>query len=103
MYALDLGAQRPAATAGASVQLEDGLDGAALCYGPAGGVLASHRHWLVVEGLWANLKGKGGELANLTHATLAGVIAQAHHGIERVRRTPHLPYSFRRRPGLSVA
>jgi hypothetical protein len=55
-----------------------------------------------VEGLWSNLKSKGGELANLTYPTLAGVIQQAHRGIERVRQTPHLAYSFLRRSGLSV-
>jgi len=48
-------------------------------------------------------KGKGGELANLTYPNLAGVIAQAHRGIERVRQTPHLAYSFLRHAGLSVA
>lgn len=77
--------------------------------------LASQRHWLVVErlpayapelnpveGLWSNLKGKGGELANRTSSTLAGVIAQAHRGIDRVRETPHLAYSFLRRSGLPV-
>jgi hypothetical protein len=31
------------------------------------------------------------------------VIAQAHCGIDRVRRTPHLAYSFLRRTGLSVS
>jgi hypothetical protein len=41
-------------------------------------------------------------LANLTYPTLAGVIEQAHREIERVRRTPHLGYSFLRRSGLSV-
>jgi hypothetical protein len=78
--------------------------------------ITSQRHWLVVErlpayapelnpveGLWSNLKGKGGELANLTYPTLAGVIAQAHRGIQRVRQTPHLAYSFLRRSGLSVS
>jgi hypothetical protein len=34
---------------------------------------------------------------------LAEVIAQAHQGIERIRRTPHLAYSFLRHAGLSVA
>jgi hypothetical protein len=47
--------------------------------------IAGQRHWLVVErlpayapelnpveGLWSNLKGKGGELANLCAPTLAG-------------------------------
>jgi hypothetical protein len=76
---------------------------------------ASQRHWLVVErlpayapelnpveALWSNLKSKGGELANLCYPTLAGVISQAHRGIQRVRQRPHLAYSFLRRSGLSV-
>jgi hypothetical protein len=41
------------------------------------------------------------ELANLTSPTLAEVIQQAHLGIERVRRTPHLAYSFLGHTGLS--
>jgi hypothetical protein len=45
---------------------------------------------------------KGGELANLTDPTLAGVIAQAHRRIDRVRNPPHLAYSFLRRSGLAV-
>jgi hypothetical protein len=52
-------------------------------------------------GLWSSLKAV--ELANLTSPTLAEVIDQAHRGIERVRRTPHLAYSFLRRTGLSVS
>ena len=76
--------------------------------------LNTHRSWLVVErlpayapelnpveGLWSNLKAV--ELANLTGPTLAEVIDQAHKGIERVRRTPHLAYSFLRHAGLSVS
>jgi hypothetical protein len=47
-----------------------------------------------VEGLWSSLKTV--ELANLTGLTLAEVIDQAYRGIERVRRTPHLPSSFLR-------
>jgi hypothetical protein len=31
------------------------------------------------------------------------VIEQAHQGIEQVRRTPHLAYSFLRHAGLSVS
>jgi transposase len=54
-----------------------------------------------VEGLWSSLKAV--ELANLTSPTLAEVIGQAHRGIERVRRTPHLAYSFLRHAGLSVS
>jgi transposase len=54
-----------------------------------------------VEGLWSNLKTM--ELANLTGPTLAEMIGQAHRGIDRVRRTPHLAYSFLRHAGLSVS
>ena len=54
-----------------------------------------------VVGPWSDLKAV--ELANLTGPTLAEVIDQAHRGIERVRRTPHLAYSFLRRTGLSVS
>jgi hypothetical protein len=43
------------------------------------------------------------ELANLTPPTLAGVLQQAHRGIERVRRTPHLADSFLGHAGLSVS
>jgi hypothetical protein len=59
--------------------------------------LNTQRHWLVtqrlpahapdlnpVEALWSCLKAV--ELANLTGPTLAEVIAQAHQGIERIRR-----------------
>ena len=76
--------------------------------------LNTQRSWLVVErlpayapelnpveGLWSSLKAV--ELANLTGPTLAEVIGQAHRGIERVRGTPHLAYSFLRRTGLSVS
>jgi transposase len=76
--------------------------------------LNTQRHWLVVErlpayapelnpteGLWSSLKAV--ELANLTAPALAEAIAQAHKGIERVRRTPHLAYSFLRHAGLSVS
>jgi hypothetical protein len=76
--------------------------------------LATQRSWLVVErlpayapelnpveGLWSSFKAV--ELANLTSPTLAQVIDQAHRGVERVRRTPHLAYSFLRHAGLSVS
>jgi hypothetical protein len=76
--------------------------------------LTTQRSWLVVErlpayapelnpveGLWSSLKAV--ELANLMSPTLAEVIQQAHHGIDRVRRTPHLAYSFLRHTGLSVS
>jgi hypothetical protein len=43
------------------------------------------------------------ELANLASPTLAEVIQQAHRGIERVRGTPHLAYSFLRHARLSVS
>jgi hypothetical protein len=32
-----------------------------------------------------------------------GLVPPHDHGIERVRRTPHLAYSFLRRTGLSVS
>jgi transposase len=54
-----------------------------------------------VEGLWSNLKAV--ELANFCGWTLAEVIDHAHLGIERIRRTPHLAYSFLRHAGLSVS
>jgi hypothetical protein len=76
--------------------------------------LNRQRSWLVVEplpayapelnpveGLWSSRKAV--ELANLTLPTLAEVIDQAHRGIDRVRRTPHLAYSFLRHTGLSVS
>jgi transposase len=76
--------------------------------------LNSQRHWLVVErlpayapelnpveGLWSSLKAV--ELANLTSPTLAEVINQTRQGIQRIRRTPHLAYSFLRHAGLSVS
>jgi hypothetical protein len=76
--------------------------------------IGRQRSWLVVErlpayapdrnpveGLWSSLKAV--ELANLTVPTLGEVIGQAQRGIQRVRRTPHLAYSFLRRTGLSVA
>ena len=76
--------------------------------------LNTQRSWLVVErlpayapelnpveGLWSSLKAV--ELANLVAPTLAEVIQQAHRGVERIRRTPHLAYSFLRRAGLSVS
>jgi len=76
--------------------------------------LNTQRSWLVVErlpadapdlnpveGLWSSLKAV--ELANLVSPTLAEVIAQAYHGIDRVRGAPHLAYSFLRHVSLSVA
>jgi hypothetical protein len=51
--------------------------------------------------LWSSLKAV--ELANLCGPTLAEVIQQAHRGIDRIRRTPHLAYSFLRHAGLSVS
>ena len=76
--------------------------------------LAAQRSWLVterlpayapelnpVEGLWSSLKAV--ELANLTVPTLAEVIDQAHQGIQRIRETPQLAFSFLRHAGLSVS
>jgi hypothetical protein len=76
--------------------------------------LNTQRSWLVVErlrasapefnpveGLWSSLKAV--ELANLTATSLGEVIDQAHLGVDRVRRTPHLAYSFLRHAGLSAS
>ena len=75
--------------------------------------LRAQRHWLVVErlpayapelipveGLGANVKGV--DLANLAGDTLQEVTAAAQRGIDRIRRTWHLPYSFLRYTGLSL-
>jgi transposase len=75
--------------------------------------LACQRSWLVVEplpgyapelnpveGLWSNLKGT--ELANLAGDTLEEVIAAAERGIQRIRDSHWLAYSFLRHCGLSL-
>jgi hypothetical protein len=46
---------------------------------------------------------QGGGARQPHQSPLAEVIDQAHRGIERVRRTPHLAYSFLRHAGLSVS
>jgi len=53
-----------------------------------------------VEALWSSLKGM--ELANLAGDTLQDVIAAAERGIQRIRDTHHLAYSFLRHCGLSL-
>jgi hypothetical protein len=78
-----------------------------------GAWLRRQRHWLVVEplpgyapdlnpveALWSNLKGV--ELVNLAGDTLQEVIAAAEYGIQRIRDTHHLAYSFLRHSGLSL-
>jgi len=75
--------------------------------------LHRQRSWLVVEplpayapelnpveGLWSSLKGM--ELANLAGDTLQDVIAAAERGVQRIRDTHHLAYSFLRHCGLSL-
>jgi transposase-like protein len=75
--------------------------------------LRRQRSWLVVEplpayapelnpveGLWASLKGV--ELANLAGDTLQEVTAAAERGVQRIRGTPHLAFSFLRHCGLSL-
>jgi hypothetical protein len=52
------------------------------------------------QGLWANLKGV--ELANLAGDTLQEVTSAAERGIQRIRHTHHLAYSFLRHCGLSL-
>jgi len=53
-----------------------------------------------VEPLWSNLKGV--ELANLAGDTLDDVTAAAERGVQRIRGTPHLAFSFLRYCGLSL-
>jgi hypothetical protein len=53
-----------------------------------------------VEALWSNLKGI--ELANLAAEALDEVTAAAERGIQRIRQTHHLAYSFLRYCGLSL-
>jgi len=78
-----------------------------------GAWLRRQRHWLVVErlpgyapdlnpveALWSNLKGV--ELANLAGDTLNDVITAAERGIQRIRSTHWLAYSFLRHSGLSL-
>jgi hypothetical protein len=75
--------------------------------------LGRQRRWLVVEplpgyapelnpveALWSNLKGV--ELANLAGDTLQEVTTAAERGIQRIRDTHHLAYSFLRHCGLSL-
>jgi hypothetical protein len=75
--------------------------------------LRCQRSWLVVErlpgyapelnpveALWSNLKGV--ELANLAGDTLQEVTAAAERGVQRIRGTPHLAFSFLRHCGLSL-
>jgi transposase len=75
--------------------------------------LQHQRSWLVVErlpayapelnpveALWSNLKGV--ELANLAGEHLEEVTAAAERGIQRIRRTHHLAFSFLRHCGLSL-
>jgi transposase len=78
-----------------------------------GAWLGRQRSWLVVErlpgyapelnpveGLWSNLKGV--ELANLAADTVQEITAAAERGVQRIRATPHLAYSFLRHCGLSL-
>jgi transposase len=75
--------------------------------------LGRQRSWLVVEPLpayapdlnpveplWSSLKGV--ELANLAADTLEEVTAAAERGIQRIRATHWLPFSFLRHCGLSL-
>ena len=75
--------------------------------------LGRQRSWLVVEPLpgyapelnpveplWSSLKGV--ELANLAGDTLNDVITAAERGIQRIRSTHHLPFSFLGYCGLSL-
>jgi DDE superfamily endonuclease len=55
-----------------------------------------------VEFLWANLKGKGAELANFAGDTIAEVADQAYHGIQRVCDSDTLVVGFLAPTGLSL-
>jgi hypothetical protein len=72
-----------------------------LCYGSRGGgaALAFHRQPGACH-TDSNLKGV--ELANLAGDTLDDVTVAAQRGVQRVRGTPHLAYSFLRHCGLSL-
>jgi hypothetical protein len=52
------------------------------------------------EALWSSLKGV--ELADLAGDTLEEVTAAAERGVQRIRQTHHLAYSFLRHCGLSL-
>jgi transposase len=78
-----------------------------------GAWLRRQRSWLVVEPLpayapelnpveplWASLKAV--ELANLAGERLDDIVAAAERGIQRIRGTPHLAFSFLRSCGLSL-
>jgi transposase len=75
--------------------------------------LRRQRSWLVVEplpgyapdlnpveALWSSLKGV--ELGNLAGDTLEEVTTAAERGIQRIRDSHHLAYSFLRHCGLSL-
>lgn len=53
-----------------------------------------------VEALWSSVKSV--ELANLCPDTIDEALTHARHGIDRVRATSHLPYSFLQQAGLSL-
>jgi transposase len=53
-----------------------------------------------VEVVWCDLRGV--ELANLADESLNDIIAAAERGIQRIRHTHYLPYSFLRYCGLSL-
>jgi hypothetical protein len=55
-----------------------------------------------VEYLWANLKGRGGELANFTGDTITEVADQAQHGIQRVCDSDSLVVGFLAHTGLRL-
>ena len=77
--------------------------------------LATQRDWLTVERLpayapelnpveflWANLKGKGAELANFAGDTIAEVADQAQQGVQRVCDSDSLVVGFLAHTGLSL-
>ncbi len=76
--------------------------------------LRTQRSWLVVErlpayapdlnpveGLWPSLRPSSWPTSPAR--PFPEVLAQAHRGIQRIRTTPHLAYSFLRHTSLSVS
>lgn len=55
-----------------------------------------------MEFLWANLKGKGGELANFAGDRVAEVADQTQRGIQRVCDSDSLVVGFLAHTGLSL-
>jgi hypothetical protein len=71
--------------------------------GPGGGRTPARLRTRAEPGRGPVVQPQGRRAGQPHQSDLAEVIDQAHRGIDRVRRTPHLPYSFLRHAGLSVS